>query len=66
MSWEELAAKKIRHVGGVPPEPYFTGAQLASARQLVVQAQAKVREDADKGPSEEAPKVRNRRPEKKS
>ena len=65
MSWEELAAKKIRHVGGVPPEPYFSSAQLASARQIFVQAQAKAREDAEEGQEAAPAKVNNRRPEKK-
>jgi hypothetical protein len=44
MSWRELASKVIRHAGGVPPEPYFTPAQLGYAQQLVIQMQARVRE----------------------
>ncbi|MSR58348.1 MAG: hypothetical protein EXS05_11840 [Planctomycetaceae bacterium] len=64
MSWDQLAAKKIRHVGGVPPEPYFQHNQLAAARQLVSRAQerAKERETETK---DDSPKPANRRSEKK-
>jgi len=44
MSWEKLAAKSIRRVGGLPPEPYFAPGQLAAARELVLQATARVRQ----------------------
>jgi hypothetical protein len=46
MSWEELAHKQIRHLGGVPPTPYFSRRQLLAAQQLVSQAQAIAREKA--------------------
>lgn len=64
MSWEQLAAKKIRHVGGVPPEPYFQSNQLAAARQLVARAQERVKE-RDTQESGEPSKPANRRTEKK-
>ena len=44
MSWQELANKKIRHLGGVPPEPYFQQAQLMRAQELVAVAQGTVRQ----------------------
>ena len=46
MSWQELAAKKIKHLGGAPSEPYFTPAQLMVAQQLVGLAEGTVREKA--------------------
>jgi hypothetical protein len=63
MSWETLAAKKIDHVGGLPPEAYFTTAQLSAAQAIVGQAQGKAREREDKKNESERP--RNRVPEKK-
>jgi hypothetical protein len=65
MSWEKLAAKVVERVGGVPDDPYFSESELASARQLVVQAQARAR-DRDKDKPSESPRPRNRVPEKKS
>lgn len=62
MSWRELAAKAIRRVGGAPPEPYFTAGQLGSAQQIVVQAQARVREQ-EKEKNGDKPATRN--PEKR-
>ncbi len=62
MSWEELAAKQILHVGGVPPEKYFSSSQLAGAQQIVASAQGRVREREAEG---DTAKPRNRRPEKK-
>ncbi|MGB8852645.1 MAG: hypothetical protein WCC69_03665 [Pirellulales bacterium] len=35
LSWERLAAETIDHIGGVPDEPFFTGAELAAAQQVV-------------------------------
>jgi hypothetical protein len=35
LSWEQLAAEKIDHAGGVPDEPYFTPAELMAAHRLV-------------------------------
>ena len=44
MSWQELANKKIKHLGGLPPEPYFQQAQIIKAQQLVAVAQGVVRQ----------------------
>ncbi len=37
LSWEQLAAEKIDHAGGVPDEAYFSPAQLLAAHQVVEQ-----------------------------
>jgi hypothetical protein len=47
MSWQELAAKGIDHLGGVGRTPYFTPAQLAAAQSIVGMAHAKVQEKKD-------------------
>lgn len=57
MSWHELAHKQIRHLGGVPPTPYFSRRQLLSAQQLVSQARAIAREKA-KEPKTDAERSR--------
>ena len=44
MSWEELAAKKIHHLGGVANERYFTAAEIQAAMQLSATAVAEARE----------------------
>ena len=44
MSWEELAAKGVDHLGGAGRTPYFTPGQLAAAQSLVSLAHAKVRD----------------------
>jgi hypothetical protein len=38
MSWAELNAKKIHHIGGRPDEPYFTPAQLQMATKIAAEA----------------------------
>lgn len=35
LSWEQLAAEKIDHAGGVPDEPYFTPSELLAAQRVV-------------------------------
>ena len=35
LSWEQLAAEKIDHAGGVPDEPYFTPGELMAAQRVV-------------------------------
>jgi len=35
LSWEQLAAEKIDHAGGVPDEPYFSPAELMAAQRAV-------------------------------
>ena len=37
LSWEQLAAEKIDHAGGVPDEAYFNPAELLAAHRLVEQ-----------------------------
>jgi hypothetical protein len=37
LSWEQLAAEKIDHAGGVPDEPYFNPAELLAAHRVVEQ-----------------------------
>jgi hypothetical protein len=44
MSWQELAAKGVDHLGGVGRTPYFTPAQLAAAQSIVGIAHGKVQE----------------------
>ena len=44
MSWDVLAAKTIKRVGGLPPQPYFSQNELLAAQQLVSQAKAIARE----------------------
>lgn len=44
MSFQELANKKIKHLGGLPPEPYFHPMQILKARELVSSAQGVVRQ----------------------
>lgn len=48
LSWEQLAAEKIDHAGGVPDEPYFTAAELLAAQRVVAIAtqQAAARQPA--------------------
>jgi hypothetical protein len=53
MSWEQLASKSTQHVGGLPPTPYFTRAQLETALALVNQA---------KEFAKDAPKIEPRKP----
>jgi len=71
MTWEQLAAKQIEHAGGVPSEPYFSNSELASAQQLVSQAQGRAREREQEAKTETKTEgktvpVRNRRPETKN
>jgi hypothetical protein len=40
MSWEALGEKKVEHLGGIEPEPYFSADQIAAAREAVAAAQA--------------------------
>lgn len=55
MSFADLANKSVQHVGGLPPTPYFTAAQLLTADALL----RHVREAAKDAPQPEQP----RRPE---
>lgn len=37
MSWEQLAAKTVEHLGGQPSTPYFTQEQLFGAQRMLAQ-----------------------------
>ncbi len=59
MSWQELARKQVRHLGGGAPTPYFAVAHLAAAQQLigVASENAKKAKDISKdGSSEHTPR----------
>lgn len=47
MSWEQLAAKKIRRAGGLGDQPYFSREEIIAAMSLVSGAEAKAREKND-------------------
>jgi hypothetical protein len=51
LSWQELAAKSVRHIGQ-NPTPYFNRVELLGARNLVVQAAAQARENMKDAPAE--------------
>jgi hypothetical protein len=44
MTWDELAAKKIHHLGGVADEQYFTAAEIQAAMQLSATVVAEAKE----------------------
>lgn len=46
MSWQELAAKSVRRLGGGGTYPYFSRAELFAAQQMVALAQARAKERA--------------------
>jgi hypothetical protein len=60
MSWDELSAKAIEHLGGADPEPYFTGEQIAAARELLAQAQSRASEREGAAPVPAPGKVKER------
>jgi len=43
MSWQQLASKSVKHLGGAPPTPYFQTNELQFAAQLVGMAQERAR-----------------------
>jgi hypothetical protein len=43
MSWQQLASKSVKHLGGAPATPYFQSNELQFATQLVGMAQARAR-----------------------
>jgi hypothetical protein len=55
MSWRELADKKIKRLGGAPPQPYFSAQELASAVRLVEAAKVAAEEEAKKAPRTSSP-----------
>jgi hypothetical protein len=46
MSWQELASKRYRHIGGRLGETYFSPQQILIGQQLLTRAQSSVREKA--------------------
>jgi hypothetical protein len=46
MSWQELAAKQVKHLGGIS-KPYFSQRELYAAMQLHAQAVARAKEHED-------------------
>lgn len=46
MSWKELTAKKVKHLGGIAPTPYFKSSELTKAQELVAKAEQTVRDRA--------------------
>jgi len=62
MSWDKLAAKVIKRVGGLPSQPYFSQAELLAAQQLVSQAKATAREkEKESGKPENSRKIPEKR-----
>ena len=53
MTWDKIAAEKFDHVGR-PDEPYFSQDQLAAARMVVADVQAKARDKAKEEKTEES------------
>ncbi len=47
MSWEQLAAKSIPHLGGRAPSPYFSPEQLHRAQQIFSTAVVRVNEQTE-------------------
>ena len=47
MSWQKLAAKHIKHLGGKPPTPYFTRAQIQRGQMLVEKAKIVAAKEAE-------------------
>jgi hypothetical protein len=62
MSWQQLAAKRVKHLGGRQPTPYFHPAQLRFGMRLVAVAQERSRETAKAGGSTAAGKPTGRIP----
>jgi hypothetical protein len=44
MSWADLKAKQIEHLGGVPPTPYFTESKVDAAEEFINQVREKVKD----------------------
>ena len=56
MSFQQLAAKAMTHLGGQQPTPYFSQAQLQGAQQLLALSAQKAEARKDKKPAAETPK----------
>ena len=48
MSWRQLVAKQIKHLGGAPPTRYFSVAQIQRAQRLLATAKVIAEEDSKK------------------
>ena len=57
MSFQQLSAKTVTHLGGLPPTPYFSQAQMQGAQQLLALSTQKAEERKDKKPAVEQPKT---------
>ncbi len=55
MSFQQLAAKTATHLGGQPPTPYFSQAQLQGAQQLLALSTQKAEQRKEKQPAVEQP-----------
>ncbi len=55
MSFQQLAAKAMTHLGGQAPTPYFSQAQLQGAQQLLALSTQKAEERKEKKPAVEQP-----------
>ena len=53
MSFQQLAAKAMTHLGGLPPTPYFSQEQLQGAQQLLALSKQRAEERNDKKPANE-------------
>ena len=53
MSFQQLAAKAMTHLGGLPQTPYFSQAQLQGAQQLLALSAQRAEERKDKKPADE-------------
>ena len=60
MSWRQLVTKRRRHLGGAPPTPYFSFAQVMVARQLVAIADSRARQSKTVQPKPKPQSVRSR------
>ena len=57
MTWQQLAAKQVTHLGGHTPTPYFTPAQLLVGQQLVAHAIQRAEDRKDEKPATEQPRT---------
>jgi len=57
MPWRELATKKVEHVGGVAPTPYFSRRELMIAQQIVALASANAKQAKKENSEDDAQPV---------
>lgn len=57
MSFNQLASKMSQHLGGQPPTPYFSQAQLQGAQQLLAFSTKRSEERKEKQPATETPRT---------